>query len=49
MTGITHGQSKIALNSTSSFAVRVECAKETGRYEMLRILFLRKGWGEVNQ
>ena len=26
MTGITHGQNKVALNSTSSFAVRVECA-----------------------
>ena len=25
MTGITHGQNKIALNSTSSFALVVEC------------------------
>ena len=34
MTGITHGQNKLALNSTSSFAVRVECANTHDHTEL---------------
>ena len=34
MTGITHGQNKFALNSTSSFAFLVECAITHDRTEL---------------
>ena len=34
MIGITHGQNKVALNSTSSFAMLVECANTHDRTEL---------------
>ena len=34
MTGITHGQNKFALNSTSSLALLVECAITLDRTEL---------------
>ena len=40
MTGITHGQNKFALNSTSSFALLVECAITHDRAE------LRLNWND---
>ena len=40
MTGITHGQNTVALSSTSSFAVCVECANTHDHIE------LRLNWND---
>ena len=46
MTGITHGQSKVALNSTISFVLLVECANTHDRTE-LRLNY-HDGKGEMD-